>query len=235
MREFRHFFEEVVDYPESSLANNEKGKVVLFFIINADGTTRGLQIWKSAGKTLDAEAMRIFNMLLWVPATYNEKKRAAEHLITFRFSPRRYRAICKRRGFDRPPKAKSPVIPGSKVYTFKEVSKAPISFSPDGSTNIASFFAHNLTIPEAAIRNGLHGKVKLWFVVEPNGQISNVQIRKSVGGGCNEEAIRVLRHLKWEPGQLDGKAVRSEMSIEVSFAPPNEQIVKIIPPSGGMR
>lgn len=233
MREFRHFFEKMVEYPEAALANKEKGDVVIFFIINPNGTTRNLKIWESAGEALDAEAMRIFRLLLWVPATYDEEKKAAEHLITFHFSPKRYRSICKRRGYDRLPKHKHPVDRSVKIHDLKLVSKAPEVITPNGDNDIVGFFSKNLHHPHPAIRNGLHGRVKLWFVVETNGLISNVQIRRSVGGGCNEEAIRLLHQLRWEPGLIDGKAIRTEMYLVVNFAKPHQQDVSKIPAIGG--
>ncbi|MGD1848920.1 MAG: energy transducer TonB [Salibacteraceae bacterium] len=233
MREFRHFFEQAVVYPESSLANDEKGQVVLFFIVNADGTTRNLKIWQSAGKALDDEAIRLFRMLLWIPATYDDQNKASEHLLTFHFSPRKYRAICKRRGFDVPPSPIQPAASSLQVYTTKETDQLPQGTPPRPFKSLQNYVAANLEHPHAAKVHGLHGSVELWFVVEPNGQISNVRIIRSIGGGCNEEALRLLRRIQWQAGTKDGKAVRSEMILTIYFPDPNKHTVNNIPTSGG--
>jgi protein TonB len=64
--------------------------------------------------------------------------------------------------------------------------------------------------------------VKLGFVVEPTGRISNLTIDQTVGGGCNEEAIRLLKLLQWMPAIKDKKAVRSRASIEIKFVLPTD-------------
>ncbi len=56
------------------------------------------------------------------------------------------------------------------------------------------------------------------FVVEPDGSISNVKLLRGIGGGCDEEAMRVIKSLpKWKPGKQRGKAVRVSYQIPVFF------------------
>jgi len=56
------------------------------------------------------------------------------------------------------------------------------------------------------------------FVVEPDGSVSNVNVMRSLGGGCDEEAMRVVKSMpKWKPGKQRGKAVRVSYILPVNF------------------
>jgi len=56
------------------------------------------------------------------------------------------------------------------------------------------------------------------FVVEPDGSVSNVKVLRGIGGGCDEEAMRVVKTMpKWKPGKQRGKAVRVSYTLPVVF------------------
>ncbi len=75
----------------------------------------------------------------------------------------------------------------------------------------------NLKYPETAKTGGIEGSVKLGFVVEEDGIASNIHILESVGGGCDQEAIRILESLHWFPGIANEKRVRSQTTFDVVF------------------
>lgn len=80
------------------------------------------------------------------------------------------------------------------------------------------FLRKNLKYPKRAQRAGIEGKVFLRFYVDAQGDISNIQVTRSIGGGCDEEAIRVLKMSpKWNPGEQRGRPVKAPMSIYVVF------------------
>jgi protein TonB len=87
-----------------------------------------------------------------------------------------------------------------------------------GDEELYRFFGANMKYPEIAIRAGVAGKVLLSFIVEKDGSISSIDVTKGIGGGCDEEAVRVLRLLdKWSPGRQNGNAVRVRISMPVVF------------------
>jgi len=56
------------------------------------------------------------------------------------------------------------------------------------------------------------------FVVEPNGSISNVKVLRGIGGGCDEEATRVVKNMpSWTPGKQRGKPVRVQFNLPIRF------------------
>ncbi|MBR5029263.1 MAG: energy transducer TonB, partial [Bacteroidales bacterium] len=69
-----------------------------------------------------------------------------------------------------------------------------------------------------AKQQNLEGRVFVTFVVEKDGSIANPKVLRDIGGGCGEEAIRVVRSMpKWKPGKQRGKAVRVQFNLPVMF------------------
>ena len=89
---------------------------------------------------------------------------------------------------------------------------------PGGINEARKFMANNVVIPDLAVENNVNGIVIAKFVVEADGAIGNIEIVKSMGYGCDEEVIRVLKKMpKWSPAQLRGKPVRSTFRFPVAF------------------
>ena len=99
---------------------------------------------------------------------------------------------------------------------FQIVEEMP-SF-PGGEAKLMEYIAKNIKYPQIARETGVQGRVFVGFVVEPDGSISNVKLLRGIGGGCDEEAMRVIKSLpKWKPGKQRGKAVRVSYQIPVFF------------------
>lgn len=89
---------------------------------------------------------------------------------------------------------------------------------PGGQTEMLKYLQTNLQYPEEAKANDVHGRVIVSFIVEKDGSLSNVKVMKSLGSGCDEEAIRLVNSMpKWKPGKNGGKEVRARITIPVSF------------------
>jgi protein TonB len=100
--------------------------------------------------------------------------------------------------------------------TFVVVEKMP-EF-PGGINALREFLATNIDFPAAAASTGIQGTVYVYFIVEKDGSISNIKTVRGIGGGCDEEAERVISMLpKWKPGEQRGKPVRVSFNIPVIF------------------
>jgi protein TonB len=89
---------------------------------------------------------------------------------------------------------------------------------PGGDSQRLNYFMQNLTYPEIAKRAGVEGKVILSFVVDKNGDVSDIKVLKSIGAGCDEEAVRVINSMPlWSPGKQNGKPVLTRVIIPVVF------------------
>jgi len=99
---------------------------------------------------------------------------------------------------------------------FTVVEESP-SF-PGGDVARIKFLQENIEYPTMARESGIQGTVYVTFVVEPNGSVSNVQILRGIGGGCDEEAIRVIKAMpNWNPGKQRGKPVRVQFNMPIKF------------------
>lgn len=99
---------------------------------------------------------------------------------------------------------------------FKVVEEMP-EF-PGGSAKLMEYIQKNIKYPMMARESDIQGRVFVNFVVEPDGSISNVAVLRGIGGGCDEEAVRVVNSMpKWKPGKQRGSAVRCAYTVPIIF------------------
>ncbi len=213
----RAFIKEEMIYPEIALKKNIEGTVELSFIVEPDGVVSNLNVVQSVSPEIDEEAIRIFKKILWNPATELGKPIALNHSAKLKFSIKKYKKLIKERGYEYFSYPYEPIDTSNHVYAMKEVDKYPKPIFSSADVNFNNFLIRNLKYPETAFKQNISGEVKLKFVVEQSGRMSNIKIVETVGGGTTEEAIRVLKLMKWHPGIYKGKAVRSFMEIEIKF------------------
>lgn len=113
----------------------------------------------------------------------------------------------------------APVIEEEEVVEqeiFQIVEEMPTF--PGGEQKLLEYVAKNVKYPQIARESGIKGRVFISFVVEPDGSVSNVKVLRGIGGGCDEEAMRVVKSMpKWKPGKQRGKAVRVSYMLPVNF------------------
>ena len=89
---------------------------------------------------------------------------------------------------------------------------------PGGIAAMMHYFNKSIRYPLAAREQNIQGRVFLTFVVEMDGSITNVEVLRGIGGGCDEEAVRVVQEMpNWNPGIQNGKAVRVSFNLPVRF------------------
>lgn len=82
----------------------------------------------------------------------------------------------------------------------------------------AQYLGKNMKHPKAAQKQGVKGKVRVRFVVESDGSLSQIECLNSLGAGCDKEAIRLLKESPaWEPAVVKGFVVRSWCAATVEF------------------
>ena len=108
------------------------------------------------------------------------------------------------------------VVEEAKPTIFTYVEQMP-DF-PGGQTELMKFLQKNLRYPPAARENGIEGRVVLQFVVDESGNISDIQVLRDIGGGCAEEATRVVKMMPpWKPGKQNGNPVKVYFKLPVTF------------------
>ena len=89
---------------------------------------------------------------------------------------------------------------------------------PGGLEAFYRYVSQAVNYPQSAIRRSISGKVFVEFVVDRDGSLSDLKVIKGIGGGCDEEALRVIKNSpRWNPGKQRGKAVRVRMVVPISF------------------
>lgn len=89
---------------------------------------------------------------------------------------------------------------------------------PGGEAARKKFLSENIKYPPMAKEAGIQGRVFVTFVVEKDGSITDVKVLRGIGGGCDEEAVRVVKLMpKWQPGKQRNKAVRVQFNMPIDF------------------
>ena len=114
---------------------------------------------------------------------------------------------------------KAPVVEEKEVEEaeiFTVVEESP-GF-PGGDEARIKFLQENIKYPTMARESGIQGTVYVTFVVEKGGNVTDVKILRGIGGGCDEEAIRVIKAMpKWNAGKQRGKPVRVQFNMPIKF------------------
>jgi protein TonB len=85
------------------------------------------------------------------------------------------------------------------------------------------FIYENISYPEAATKNKISGMVVVKFVIDAEGRVIKPEIVRDIGGGCGEEALRVVhlmneQDIRWVSGKQRGKNVAVELNLPIRFA-----------------
>jgi periplasmic protein TonB len=115
-----------------------------------------------------------------------------------------------------PPVEKKTEPPKEDNTIFQIVEQKPMF--PDGDAALFKWLGQNLNYPTVAKENEIEGTVYVGFVVDKDGSITDVAVKRGLSGGCNEEAVRVVNMMpKWNPGKQQGRAVRVAYTLPIKF------------------
>ena len=104
----------------------------------------------------------------------------------------------------------------TEIFEGFNVHKMP-SF-PGGEAELLRFIQEHIRYPERAREANIEGTVALSFVIDEQGQITDIRILRDIGGGCAQEAIQTIRKMpRWMPGEMAGRPVKVRMTLPVRF------------------
>lgn len=110
----------------------------------------------------------------------------------------------------------NPIVGDDEGKVFTVVEEMP-SF-PGGDEKLFEYIQKNVKYPAIARENGISGRVYITFVVDKDGKIKEAKVLRGVGGGCDEEALRVVRSMpQWKAGRQNGRAVQVQYNLPVNF------------------
>lgn len=195
------FLSKNIKYPEEARKNEIQGRVYVTFVIEKDGSISNIKVVRGIGYGCDEEAVRVIKLMPnWMPG----KQRGEPVRVQFNLP-----LVFK---LDSEPIKEEKQL--HKTY-FSDVDVMP-EFDGGEEARIA-FLNENIKYPEEARKNKILGRVYVNFVVEKDGSITGVKVIRGIGGGCDEEAMRVVKLMKYKPGQIDGKPVATEFNLPINF------------------
>jgi len=113
-----------------------------------------------------------------------------------------------------PPAA--PIPPTKKVEPYTYVEQMPTF--PGGEDKMTEYLYANMKYPSMARETNIQGKVYVNFIVDEDGKINNVKVIRGIGGGCDEEAVRVVKGMPtWKPGKQNGRTVPVSFNLPIQF------------------
>jgi TonB family protein len=202
VKEFVKFLGRNLKYPAEAKNKKIEGRVYCSFIVEKDGSLSNIRVVRGIGNGCDEEAIRVLAISpKWKPGQNEDKIVRVSYTIPI--------------FFQLPAKAdKGAVIPAPKSTVVEVVP----SF-PGGLVEFGKFLGQNLKYPIEAKKNKTQGRVYVNFIVEVDGTLSEPKVLRGIGGGCDEEALRVIKlSPKWKPGIQNGKKIRVAYTVPILFS-----------------
>jgi TonB family protein len=101
------------------------------------------------------------------------------------------------------------------------VEEDNLSYKPqpeNGTMSYRNYLKKNLQYPQEARKRQVQGNVRVEFTVKPDGQLTDFTIKKGLGYGCDEEALRLIKEgPAWKPAIYNGKKVERKITVFVPF------------------
>lgn len=204
-------------FPEEIIDQKGREEVLLRLTIAEVGTLVSIETLKTFSEEATETAHQLAKNIIWLPALKNA--RPVKSILELEI-PFHYREYKKRERSDLATADTSLSNPQSKsenIFNFADLNKAAYPLFKNSTMNLNTYIYENLSYPAQAFRSSISGKVVLDYVIEKNGLPSNILIRESVGGGCDQEAIRILQSIRWMPGLKNDSLVRTKNSLDIYF------------------
>lgn len=204
-------------YPQNALDNKLSGKITVLFDVDKNGNATSHRVENAFDNECANEAIHLVKQILWKPATNNGLPIDFNHEYTIEFSAKNYLKNIEKNKIKSIPKQDLPADDSYAIYEYKNLDKTPNPYFNNKNISFGAYLRSELKYPDQAKEFEISGTVKLSFIIETDGKASNIIIENSVGGGCDNEAIRLIQNLLWTPGIKNDKLVRVKTTQEITF------------------
>lgn len=109
--------------------------------------------------------------------------------------------------------------PGDDVVAYYDCDQRPTFLnSADLRQFLEKWVYQYLKYPEAALREGIQGRVTVDFIIDKDGKVTDAKVTKGVSPELDAEALKVVNASpKWKPGKVNGNKVRTWISLPIEF------------------
>lgn len=239
------FVQENLEYPEAARNKGTKGKVIVKFIVNEDGTLANADVMRDIGDGCGDAALALVEKMnalpeKWTPGKQRGRAVKVEYTLPVKFS------------FEAKSKMKPEVNETSASPTTKETSAPPPPPQPGtpeifkvveqmpmfpgcedvegtykeiqacSDEKMLEYVYKNLKYPAEARERGTEGMVVLQYVVTENGELEDIKIIRDIGDGCGEAARKIVESMndlpkRWVSGKQRGRPVKVLYTFPVKF------------------
>lgn len=203
-------------YPEADLQKGNNGKVIVSLHVDAKGAGSQYAVKSSFSEAASQNALHLVKTILWKPALDVGIPTDYDTEYEVDYNAKNYKRYWKRHERHTAPLTLE-ADTSYKIYEYKQLEEVARPYFTDG-INMPQYIQKNLQFPAEAKEREIQGTVRLSFVVETDGSVSNIIVVNSVGGGCDNEAIRLLQETIWIPAEKNGKYVRSTGMQDITFS-----------------
>ena len=200
-----------VKYPAIAEENGVEGRVIVTFVVERDGSIADVRVVKSVDPSLDKEAVRVVkSMPRWIPGKQKGSAVRVKYTVpvTFKLAGE--------------PKNNQNVAVKKRTTEFPKF--------PGGKEAQNEWILKNLKYPKES-KNLKQFTVAMNCYVEVDGSLTDVRVASrglhddGIDPAFGKEAIRVIESMpRWIPGQINGKNVRMQTKIFVTFTPPSSVV-----------
>ena len=203
-------------YPEADLAQGNSGKVIVGLHVDKEGNGSQYVVKSTFSEAAAPIALDLVKTILWTPASRNGIPYDSDVEYEIDFNAKSYKRYWKRHERLVPPLTLE-ADTSNAIFEYRQLEEVAKPYFADGG-NIANYIYSNMKYPAEAKEREIQGTVRLSFIVEKDGSVSNCIVVNSVGGGCDNEAIRLMQETVWIPAERQGKYVRSSNMQDITFS-----------------
>jgi TonB family protein len=198
--------------PKQLLSSGFKSEFITYFDLDSIGKAQNIKYDGQIPLALSKEMTRLFRFFSF-KHTLNLPNESRPYFLKFSISTEKYKSFIKQKSkFN----LKLNETADSSLMVYSRADQSP-EFYKNGDEGFNAFMLSEIEYPRLAIEKSIEGTVVLEFVVETNGFITNLEVKKGVNGGCTEEALRLIKFSRWKPATLNGKLVRYKMTAPITF------------------
>ena len=220
-----------IKYPQDAIDEGKSGRVFVSFIVERDGYVSNVKVKKGICESIDKEAVRVISsMPRWYAGMHKGEPVRVSYMMPIKFEARDLTGDSETDAamvrmedenghsyhIDRSVETTKTKMQPDKNGVYQIVEEMP-SF-PGGEQALIDYVSKNVVYPQEARDKEISGRVFVSFVVEKDGSVNEVKVMRGIGGGCDEEAVRVIKSMpKWKPGKQEGKPVRVSYMMPINF------------------
>lgn len=211
-QQIEQILETQMNLPKALVSPGFKYEFITFFDLDSSGQASHILFDGPVHQSLKKEMLRLFRFWKF-RITLDLPGESRPYFLKFDISSEKYKHYIKQQSRFT---IKTSEPEDSSLAVYSKADRSPV-FCKNGEEGFADYILNEMDYPKLAIERSIEGTVIVDFIVETNGFVSALEVKKGVNGGCTEEALRLLRVSRWKPASLNNKLVRYKMACPITF------------------